>query len=115
MFVGYDEYGLGAALITQDLFGPGQVEAHFGAVATRLRRRGGGYADEMLEVFLADTAARAMQAGLAQFSVTAKVHESNVPSRRLCTRSGLRRTGVVTNEPELQIWAFTVVLNGDTN
>lgn len=44
--VGYDDRGLAAAFFVEELAGPDVVEMALGAVALRLRSKGGGYADE---------------------------------------------------------------------
>jgi hypothetical protein len=104
MFVGHDEQGLAAVIIGEDRAGPALVEANFGAVAMRVRHKGGAYADEMMGVFIADAMGRAASVGLPRFSVTGMVHERNLPSRHMLTRAGFGFVRTAKNQPDYQIW-----------
>lgn len=108
--VGYDDVGLAAVAVAQELDGPSEVEWEYGAIALRLRRKGGGYADEMCRELFDELTLRALQEDLAAVRVVGYVWEENRPSQALLRRSGFLHTdqageGVQFWEQELLVAA----------
>ncbi len=58
----------------------------------RLRRKGGGYADEMCRDLFDELTARAMQEGVPAVRVIGYVWEENRPSQELLRRNGFLHT-----------------------
>lgn len=93
LLVGYDDVGLAAVSFVQELAGPDVVEAELGAVATRLRNKGGGYADELIRETLDALTERALEQQVPEVLVVGHVYELNGPSQALCRRHGFVHTG----------------------
>ena len=74
--VGRDAAGIGAVVFYEEMDGPGQVEIHLAAVAQRFRRRGGGWADEMLSTLLDTLTTRALEQGIDLVDVLTWIDES---------------------------------------
>lgn len=111
MLVGCDSDGIGAVIICEELDGPAQVEMCYGAVARRLRGKGGGYADEMIRHALDEITARAIEAETYTVEVTAQIHERNGPAQRMARESaGMRHTGQMADDSPYQVWSRVLVL-----
>jgi hypothetical protein len=108
--VGRDSDGIGAVVFYEELDGPAQIEVHLVAVATRYRRRGGGWADETMSVLFDTLTDRALELGVHQIAVLTWIDEGNRASQALCRRFGLRQTGV--SDSTLQRWAGTILVGG---
>jgi len=109
MLVGMDGDRLGAVSVFEELDGPGQVELCFMAVAQHLRRKGGGYADEMWTNTWASIEARAIEQGITVVALSGLVHEGNEFSQKFCRRMGMRHTGMLPDS-EYQQWSATHIL-----
>jgi RimJ/RimL family protein N-acetyltransferase len=101
--LGFDEEGLAAVTVVQELDGPAEVEWQFGAVALRLRHKGGGYADELCRETFDELTVRAIEAGLNAVKITALVYEENRPSQAMCRRHGFVHVSN-TASPGVQVW-----------
>ncbi|MCZ2857827.1 hypothetical protein [Blastococcus sp. VKM Ac-2987] len=100
--LGYDSEGLGAVSVVQELDGPAEVEWEFGAVALRLRGKGGGYADEMCRDVFDQLTARAIEAGISNVKIIGYVYEENHASQKMNRRHGMRH--VSNGGPGVQVW-----------
>lgn len=107
--VGADAEGLAAVSYYEELDGPSDIYLHVGAVATRLRGKGGGYADEMIEDTLDAITAAAFAAGVTEVRVAGRIYESNRPSQEMVRRAGFRHVGN-TQAPGVQIWSLDLLL-----
>lgn len=103
MLVGYDDVGLAAVSVYREEDGPRVVELSLMALALRLRRKGGGYADEMCRVTLDALTARAVDKGVPEVRVLGYVFEDNHPSQEMCRRHGLRHTDMAGEG--VQVWS----------
>lgn len=112
VLLGHDPDGLAAVAYYEEQDGPAEVEIHLAAIALRLRRKGGGCADEMVTGLLDRLTARAIEAGVAQVVITTKIDEHNGPSQGLCRRFGLWHTGILPNST-LQQWSGILPTGGD--
>lgn len=111
MLVGRDRHGIGAVAFWEELDGPAQVEFRVGAVASRYRNRGGGWADEMFTKVLDEVTTKAMEHGVHVVELVTWVHEDNRASQRMCGRFNLRQ--VQQRDDGYQRWgALFVVREG---
>lgn len=108
MRVGEDAEGLAAVSYYQELDGPSDIDLIVGAVATRLRGKGGGYADEMLEDTLDSITARALAEEVRGVRIAGRIYEANRASQDMCRRAGFRHTGD-TAAPGVQIWSLFLI------
>lgn len=106
--MGEDARGLAAASCYEEVDGPTQVDLLVMAIALRLRRRGGGYADEMMDDTLDAITGRAIATETPEVLVTARVWEENAPSQAMCRRAGLRHTGMAA--PRVQQWSIRLLM-----
>lgn len=93
--LGYDGDGLAAVSYVEEIDGPDILEMALGAVALRLRHKGGGYADEMFADALDIITTRALAAQVVEVLLLGRVWEQNAPSQALCRRHGFGHTGDV--------------------
>lgn len=101
--LGFDHEGLAAVSVWQELDGPAEVEWQLGAVAARLRHKGGGYADELCRDTFDELTAHALEAGVNSVKITGRVWEENRASQTMCRRHGLRHVNN-TKMPGVQVW-----------
>ncbi len=90
--VGCDLEGLGAVSVALELDGPAEVEWEYGAIALRLRRQGGGYADEMCRDLFDQLTARAVEAQVLEIRIVGYVWHENRPSQEMLRRNGFLHT-----------------------
>ncbi|QSR27097.1 hypothetical protein CFH99_15835 [Nocardioides aromaticivorans] len=109
--VGWDGDNLAAVVFYEELDGPAQIEVHVVAVSMAYRRRGGGWADELLRMTLDDITATAIEQGVDITSIVAWIDEGNRPSQDLFRRTGFRQVGVLEGST-LQRWALTLQIRG---
>jgi hypothetical protein len=113
LWLGRDSDGLGAVLFYRELDGPGQVEVDVAAVATRFRRRGGGWADELMTVLFDAITARAVEHGVDIVEIGTWIHEKNRPSHRMARTFGMRQLpGAIPDDPALQRWGLLLLAGG---
>ena len=111
--LGEDEEGLAAVILGEDR-GVNDLFVNLIAVSTRLRGGDGSAAIEMLEVLVDFLVERAAAGGHTVISLQGKVHDQNVPCKRLLERLGATPTDVVEpGIPELRIWEYTATISED--
>lgn len=110
LLLGRDAEGIGAVVFYEELDGPSQVEVWIGAVALRYRRRGGGWADEMMSMVLDSITSRALETGVDIVEVGTMIDEGNRASQAMCRRFGLRQ--VAQREDGMQRWAAYLMVGG---
>ena len=108
--LGYDGVGLAAACLVEELDGPSLVEMSLGAIALRLRHKGGGYADEMMSDALDIVTTRALAARVVEVLAIGHVWEDNAASQALCRRHGFVHTGV---DGGVQQWSMRLLTPQD--
>ncbi len=109
--LGWDGDELAAVAFYEELDGPAQVEVHAVAVGMPYRRKGGGWADEMLKTVLDEITLRAHEHGVDFVAVLAWIDGANRPSQDLFRRAGMRQTGVLA-ETTLERWSATYLVRG---
>lgn len=112
LLVGVDSDGLGGVAFYEELDGPHQIEIHFAAVAMRFRRRGGGWADEMLNAVFDAITTRALETGADLVEISTWIHEANRPSQRMARDVGMRQVAATQLEGHLQRWAVILLVGG---
>lgn len=110
--VGRDSLGLGAVVYFEELDGPAQVEVVFVAVAQRLRRRGGGCADEAMRTLFDVATTRALEQGVDLVEILTWIDEENRPSQSLARRFGMMQARAECGDPRLQRWTVTLLVGG---
>lgn len=108
LWIGRDGRGIGSVILFEELDGIAQVELCYGAVHNRLRGKGGGMADEMIQHALDEITYLAIDRGVDRVSLSAQVHEEHARSQDLCRRNGLRHTGMMAEGSPYQQWAMTL-------
>ena len=109
LLIGEDASGIAAVTLTaeQDA-GPAIVKLQAIAVATRCRGRGGGYADEALQVTLEAVEARASNSGLKEFLAVGWIDPRNHASKLMCQRAGFVHLG--NTSQAFEEWGITIGL-----
>lgn len=108
--VGEDDEGLAAVSYFEFLDGPAYVDLIVGGIATRLRGKGGGYADEMMEDTLDVITVAALGARVQEVRIEGRIFEENHHSQEMCRRAGFRHTDD-TGAPGVQIWSLNLLLD----
>jgi ribosomal protein S18 acetylase RimI-like enzyme len=104
--LGHDEAGLGAVVQAEEFEKNERFEITVCAVEKRLRSRGGGYADEMLEQIIEAVNARVLDhGGTEHVLVEALIDPRNGPSQALFRRAGFKHR---RERDGLQVWERTL-------
>lgn len=109
LLVGSDDVGIGAVSWLEEETVTGDFFLKLMAIHCRLRDKGGGYADEMVEETLDFITTAAISAGRDLVRVTGRVSEHNHNSQDMCRRAGLRHTGLVEGGRSLQVWSIDLI------
>lgn len=108
--LGFDDAGLGAVMVAEEI-DPGE---HFylsvGAIASRLRRQhSGALGDEMLEDTFAAIGERCLAAGYSgEVRLTGIVHRDNYASKRMCERNGFTFRGDSAEVEDHENWGRSI-------
>ncbi|MEU8227451.1 GNAT family N-acetyltransferase [Kribbella sp. NPDC048915] len=108
LLLGFDDDGLAAVAHYREVDGPAQILLEALAVARRLRGVGGGYADDMADELLSTVTDRALEKGVSEVLVEARVFHTNLASQDFCRRFGMRHTGNL--RPEVQVWSYRLLV-----
>ena len=106
--LGFDEAGLGAVMVLDELEPGALYELTYGAVALRLRGAGGLHADEMMRDALDLITSRCIELGSSEVLITGYIDPGNLGSKRMCTRHGLSYRSM---DEKLEVWSRTIDLD----
>jgi GNAT superfamily N-acetyltransferase len=107
VFLGMDATGIGAVTMWTPLDEPGAYLFQILAVARRYRGQGGAHATEAVNMTLSVMEAQAIDLGATELYVAARVHQNNIPSRRLIQATGFEPDESVSEGlADHQGWVF---------
>ena len=107
VFLGLDATGIGAVTIWTPFDEPGSYLFQVLAIARRFRGQGGAHAMEAVNLTLSVLEAQAIDLGATELYVAARVHQNNLPSRRLIQAAGFEPDeSVCEGLDDHQGWVF---------
>lgn len=108
LLVGLDRKGVAAVSYFEEVDGPARVELSLMALATRLRSKEKGHAEEMFRVTRELIENRAIEHGHQEVELVGYVWHENLASQRMCADAGLKHTDFAADG--VHVWTARVML-----
>lgn len=105
--LGFDDHGLGAVVVAEELVPGKDYYVAVGAIAARLRGKfRGELGDELMEDIFGAIGQRCVEAGSSgEARLTGVIHKENVRSKLMCERNGWAYVDVCADDINLEDWS----------